>query len=167
MANAEFARPLPAVVFAPNTYCSNLCQLLEESKMRNQRSLVVAALTAATLVAFGCSNKTASSAVDPAKLSSFAPLPDAVPGKAGAPAEEQISLGRMLYYDARLSQSQTISCNTCHQLAKYGVDGQATSTGFKGSTGAATPPRCTMPPATWRNSGTAALSTWNLRPRAR
>ena len=73
--------------------------------------------------------------VDKSRLAVFAPLPASVPGAAGAPSEEMVTLGRMLYYEPRLSKSQTISCNTCHDLAKYGVDGEPTSDGHKGQTG--------------------------------
>jgi cytochrome c peroxidase len=41
----------------------------------------------------------------------------------------------MLYYETRLSTDQKISCNSCHELEKYGVDGQATSDGHKGQKG--------------------------------
>jgi len=72
--------------------------------------------------------------VDKSQLEIFAPLPAAVAGQTQA-TEEQIALGRMLYYEPRLSKSQTISCNTCHDLAKYGVDGEPTSDGHKGQKG--------------------------------
>ncbi len=61
----------------------------------------------------------------------FSPLPDTVPAKSAGPTEARVQLGRMLYYDTRLSRSQTVSCNSCHDLEKYGVDGAATSLGFK------------------------------------
>ncbi len=35
---------------------------------------------------------------------------------------ERVELGRMLYYDARLSQSGKVSCVSCHDLNNYGVD---------------------------------------------
>lgn len=44
---------------------------------------------------------------------------------------EKIDLGRMLYYDTRFSIGQDISCNSCHDLEKYGVDGQKVSLGHK------------------------------------
>jgi len=44
-------------------------------------------------------------------------------------------LGRMLYFDKRLSRDQDLSCNSCHALDAYGVDGHATSTGEKGQLG--------------------------------
>lgn len=49
--------------------------------------------------------------------------------------EARITLGRILYYEPRLSRNQDISCNSCHDLARYGVDGQPTSGGDKGQLG--------------------------------
>jgi cytochrome c peroxidase len=46
-----------------------------------------------------------------------------------------VDLGRMLYYDTRLSSNQEQSCNTCHQLANFGVDSEPTSLGVKGERG--------------------------------
>jgi cytochrome c peroxidase len=72
--------------------------------------------------------------VDTSRLQMFAPLPAAVAGRTAA-TDEEITLGRMLYYEPRLSKSQTISCNSCHDLAKYGVDGHPVSDGHKGQKG--------------------------------
>jgi cytochrome c peroxidase len=72
--------------------------------------------------------------INQASLQAFAPLPDAVPAaRASSPA--MIDLGRMLFYEPRLSKSQKISCNSCHDLATYGVDNQPTSDGHKGQRG--------------------------------
>lgn len=49
--------------------------------------------------------------------------------------EAKVTLGRMLYYDARLSRNGTISCNSCHQLDAFGVDGEPTSPGWDGTRG--------------------------------
>jgi len=49
--------------------------------------------------------------------------------------DAKIALGRALYYETRLSKKNDISCNTCHDLAAYGVDGDPTSTGHKGQKG--------------------------------
>lgn len=97
--------------------------------MRKARILPVAACVALLLGASGCGSKPP--AAGQADLRMFAPLPDNVPAKGAGPTEARVQLGRMLYYDARLSRSQTVSCNSCHDLANYGVDGQPTSTGFK------------------------------------
>jgi cytochrome c peroxidase len=89
----------------------------------------------------GCSRKAeVSQTIDPARLQMFSPLPKETPPPAGSLADEQISLGRMLYYETRLSTDQKISCNTCHELDKYGVDGEATSGGHKGQKGSRNSP---------------------------
>ncbi|MCK6510156.1 c-type cytochrome [Myxococcota bacterium] len=43
----------------------------------------------------------------------------------------KIALGRMLYFDKRLSKNHDVSCNSCHQLDKFGVDHEPTSPGHK------------------------------------
>jgi cytochrome c peroxidase len=86
----------------------------------------------------GCSKKPEATPVvniDPIKLQMFQPLPESVPSSANPETEEKIALGRMLYYEPRLSKSQEISCNSCHMLDRFGVDGQATSDGHKGLKG--------------------------------
>jgi cytochrome c peroxidase len=47
----------------------------------------------------------------------------------------KIALGKMLFFDARLSSTGTVSCNSCHDLAKGGVDNRATSPGVNGQQG--------------------------------
>ena len=73
--------------------------------------------------------------IDPAELTAFAPLPDEVPAAGGAATEDLVTLGRMLFFEPRISKSQKISCNSCHDLATYGVDNQPTSDGHKGQKG--------------------------------
>jgi len=43
----------------------------------------------------------------------------------------KIELGKMLYFEPRLSKSGLISCNTCHNLAIGGTDGMAAAIGHK------------------------------------
>jgi len=73
--------------------------------------------------------------VDPAQLQMFTPLPNVVESEKNPITEAKVNLGRMLYYEPRLSKNQDISCNTCHDLANYGVDGQQVSDGHKGQKG--------------------------------
>jgi len=47
----------------------------------------------------------------------------------------KVQLGHTLFHDPRLSHDNTISCASCHNLIKGGVDGQPTSTGINGATG--------------------------------
>ena len=43
--------------------------------------------------------------------------------------QEKIDLGKKLFYDKALSKNGTISCNSCHNLATYGVDNKSLSVG--------------------------------------
>ncbi|MDQ7043283.1 MAG: cytochrome-c peroxidase [Sulfurimonas sp.] len=45
--------------------------------------------------------------------------------------KEKTELGKMLYFEPRLSKSGLISCNTCHNLATGGDDGLAAAVGHK------------------------------------
>lgn len=73
--------------------------------------------------------------VDQARLDAFAPLPELVMAAPGSADAALVDLGRMLYYEKRLSKSQALSCNSCHDLAGYGIDAQPTSDGHKGQFG--------------------------------
>lgn len=60
----------------------------------------------------------------------FEPIPQMVPKVAGnAVTGEKVELGRMLFFDPRLSASQLLSCNTCHNLGMGGDDNLETSIG--------------------------------------
>ena len=60
----------------------------------------------------------------------FKPIPATAPVLEGNPATPaKIELGKILYFDPRLSSSALISCNTCHNVGLGGADFQETSTG--------------------------------------
>ncbi len=59
------------------------------------------------------------------------PLPEVFESKENELTPEKIALGRKLYYDKRLSKNHDISCNTCHLLDEFGVDGKSVSVGHK------------------------------------
>lgn len=65
----------------------------------------------------------------------FAPLPLIAKNPENKKTKEKIDLGHRLYFDNQLSLDQTQSCNTCHNLATYGVDNEATSAGDNGGLG--------------------------------
>ena len=44
----------------------------------------------------------------------------------------RVELGRRLFHEKALSADGTLSCASCHELAKYGVDGKKTSVGIGG-----------------------------------
>lgn len=61
---------------------------------------------------------------------SFQPIPSGPPDLKGNPSTpEKRELGKMLFFDPRLSKSALISCNTCHNVGMGGADFQETSTG--------------------------------------
>lgn len=62
----------------------------------------------------------------------FAVLPDKAENVENPTSEGKIKLGQTLYFDNRLSKNQTQSCNTCHDLNKFGVDGNPVSGGDDG-----------------------------------
>ena len=75
----------------------------------------------------------APAAFDPSVLAVFQPLPKTADGPAPESAD-RVALGKMLYFEARLSKNHDVSCNTCHKLDAFGVDGLPTSEGHKSST---------------------------------
>jgi cytochrome c peroxidase len=61
---------------------------------------------------------------------SFKHIPEILTELKGAPlTPEKIELGKILYFDPRLSASALISCNTCHNIGMGGDDYQETSRG--------------------------------------
>ena len=63
-------------------------------------------------------------------------LPETPPIPADNPlTAEKATLGKQLYFDARLSFNNKISCNTCHNLKSGGVDHRPLSTGALGKPG--------------------------------
>jgi cytochrome c peroxidase len=112
--------------------------------MIRARTLVAPSVVALALLGSACHTQSATPAggpdtarpvVEKARLAVFAPLPASVPPEAGSIDEQAVVLGRMLYYEPRLSKSQRISCNSCHDLSQYGVDHQPTSDGDRGQKG--------------------------------
>jgi cytochrome c peroxidase len=55
--------------------------------------------------------------------------PPELPGNPATPAK--IELGKMLYFDPRLSASHAISCSSCHNVGLGGADAEPTSIGHR------------------------------------
>jgi cytochrome c peroxidase len=62
-------------------------------------------------------------------------VPDSNPMSA-----KKIELGRMLYFDTRLSADGSVACATCHDPGRGFSDGRSTSAGIHGKTGARNSP---------------------------
>ena len=65
----------------------------------------------------------------------FKVLPSEAPNPENEITDAKVKLGKVLYYDNRLSKDQTQSCNTCHNIATYGVDELPVSPGDDGTLG--------------------------------
>lgn len=116
---------------------------------KTMRNTLLSVCGAAVLLAVACGGKpesgstgtaasaTASAAApskkepDAGKLGLLKPLPTSWDVKDAPALDKKITLGRMLYFDTRLSKNQDVSCNSCHKLDGFGVDGQPTSEGHK------------------------------------
>lgn len=78
------------------------------------------------------------SLIDEAKTAGLKPIPanpkalDKLTSNPKNPTTSaKVELGKMLYFDPRLSKSGLISCNSCHNLAIGGTDGMAAAIGHK------------------------------------
>ena len=68
--------------------------------------------------------------LSPRVMRRFAPL-----AEEKLAATELTDLGRMLYFDKRLSKTGEVSCNSCHPLDKYGATNEVVSKGVGGRLG--------------------------------
>ena len=59
----------------------------------------------------------------------FAPLPKDAATEEFPVTPDRVKLGRMLFFDPRISEDGTISCNRCHLAALYGTDALPKSIG--------------------------------------
>jgi cytochrome c peroxidase len=70
--------------------------------------------------------------LNPRLLRRFKPLRASFVKDGPAPSAELVELGRMLYYEPRISQNGSVSCNSCHSLASYGTTAEALTVGVDG-----------------------------------
>jgi len=66
-------------------------------------------------------------------LEAIPETPSALLGEPATP--EKLALGKMLYFDPRISESHDISCSTCHNIGMGGVEGRSSSMGHNGQLG--------------------------------
>lgn len=73
-------------------------------------------------------------------LPMFQPLPAQVAAPGNEITDAKVDLGRMLYYETRISKGGQMSCNSCHVLDKYGNDNLPFSPGHEGKLGGRSSP---------------------------
>ena len=91
--------------------------------------------------------------VDPRR---WQPLPTVFESKENPVTPDKVALGKMLYFEKRVSKNHDVACASCHDLAKYGVDGEQFSTGHKKQKGGRNAP-------TVFNAGNHIAQFWDGR----
>jgi cytochrome c peroxidase len=91
--------------------------------------LIVASAIAALMVSTAMAVDDAALLAEARQL--FQPLPKDMRTADAPVATERVMLGRMLFFDPRLTADGNVSCATCHQPALYGTDARPTSIGVK------------------------------------
>lgn len=86
----------------------------------------------------------------------FKPLAAPFDSKDNPITKEKVKLGQLLYFDTRLSKNHDVSCDSCHHVDRYGVDGAPTSTGHKQQKGGRNAP-------TVYNAGAHVAQFWDGR----
>ncbi|MBK6344377.1 MAG: c-type cytochrome [Bacteroidales bacterium] len=108
------------------------------------RKIILFSAMALLIAALACQNKKATQDDTLGKKADslmgvakniFQPLPAEALNPDNPVTPEKVALGKALYYDNRLSMNNTQSCNTCHNLATFGVDNKPTSPGDNGEPG--------------------------------
>lgn len=117
---------------------------------RTTRSLMVVIVGLAAVAA------AESPSMHEAAMLIFKPLPSQYDSTENPVTPAKVELGRHLFFDRRLSKSQTLSCASCHDLQRFGVDGLPTSPGHKGQLGKRNSPSV-------YNAGTHVALFWDGR----
>jgi len=94
---------------------------------RCARSLTVAAIVVAGLVP----SEAADTGVRVQAAAIFKPLPQDVATPENPVTPERVQLGRLLFFEPRVSVDGTVSCARCHQPALYGTDALPRSVGAR------------------------------------
>lgn len=136
--------------------CSNGASSEAEVSAVQPEGVATAALDVKAAAPAAVAGVEASKEFNPRLLRRFTPLRARFDSESAPSTDEMISLGRMLYYDKRLSKNKDVACNSCHQLDAYGVDGEKTSAGDHGQRGGRNSP-------TVYNAGGFFVQFWDGR----
>jgi len=103
--------------------------------MRRERVACLVLFVAPLLAAAGASpaTDTQSPELQQRAKQSLGALPHEAESSASPTTKAKVELGRVLYFDKRLSVDGNVSCDTCHVLLSYGVDHRPVSLGHEGA----------------------------------
>ena len=137
-----------------------VCSDHKKGARRMTQETVIARALIATVFVFSLAGWSGPSGAEEASRNRyramFGELPADMATEKRPMTPERVALGRQLFYETRLSKGQTISCNSCHRLDNYGVDGEPTSPGHKGQRGGRNSP-------TVMNAGLHVAQFWDGR----
>ena len=131
-------RPASGTTIARCLGTLTLATALAGCEEPDETPLLVSALALVRQTAAAEAVPTPSSAsvdINPRLLRRFQPLRSQIETAGNPLSVAKTDLGRMLFFEPRLSKDQKTSCNTCHALDHYGVDNLATSVGHRGQHG--------------------------------
>ena len=98
-------------------------------KMRNRQKIIALIFTAI----FSCARMSLGATGDEELLEQvkqiFAPLPQAMVSEKNPITPEKVKLGKILFYETRISVDGTVSCARCHPIGLYAADGLKKSIG--------------------------------------
>jgi cytochrome c peroxidase len=103
-----------------------------QQKEKKEKTMKKKTVVVAAIMLFLCAGTASQAAADLREqaVANFKPIPTSPPELKGNPATpDKLELGKVLYFDPRLSKSALISCHTCHNVGLGGGDFQETSTG--------------------------------------
>lgn len=94
----------------------------------------------AVIAGLGAASAFAQADLSESFLPMFQPLPTLAASPDNEVSDAKTDLGRMLYFENRISKGQKLSCNSCHMLDKYGQDNLPFSPGHEGKLGGRSSP---------------------------
>lgn len=95
------------------------------------RGRILISFTAALALASACSGQAARPDAGLVRQAAglFGPLPEVMASAANPVTPAKVALGKMLFYESRISIDGTVSCSRCHPLSLFAVDGLPKSVG--------------------------------------
>lgn len=118
--------PVAILIKRFHLVCRYLCEATKKREEKMPRRILICVL----VLSVACSSVWAGGSLLQQSQTMFEPIPQQPLALENNPlTPEKIELGKMLYFDPRLSASQLISCQTCHNVGLAGTDLQETSVG--------------------------------------
>ncbi|MGZ3524203.1 MAG: cytochrome-c peroxidase [Thermodesulfobacteriota bacterium] len=100
-----------------------------KKKMKNRNGIVVIIIISILIFAGMSSGSNGDEALLSQAKSIFGPLPQIMTSEKNPITPEKVQLGKILFYETRISVDGTVSCSRCHPFGLYAADGLKKSIG--------------------------------------